>query len=72
MADSIKKKYALNICGVLTYDEDLRDFIVSIEDRGDFRLSELLYDFDNKQCKISVNYDEDYEIDTDEESDEAI
>ena len=66
MIDSIKKKYSLNICGVLSYDDGMRDFVISIEDRGDFRLSELLECFDGKQCKILVTYDEDYGIDDDE------
>jgi len=72
MGDSIKKKYSLNISGVLTYDEDIQDFMVSVEDKGEFRLSELLEDFDGKQCKISVNYDEDYDIVIDGDADETI
>lgn len=58
MAQSIKKKYNLNINGVLSFDGD--NPIISIEDRGDFSLSALLVDFDNREVKISVSFDEEY------------
>ena len=72
MAQKVSKKYSLNIQGVVSVDEDGKAF-VSVEDRGDFEIDELLRDFDGKECKISVNYDEDYvPIEVDPETGEVI
>lgn len=72
MAQKVSKKYSLNIQGVISFDEDGKAY-VSVEDRGDFELDELLRDFNDKECKISVNYDEDYvPIEVDEETGEVI
>ena len=72
MAQRVSKKYSLNIQGVISFDEDGKAY-VSVEDRGDFELDELLRDFNDKECKISVNYDEDYiPIEVDEETGEVI
>jgi hypothetical protein len=72
MAQKVSKKYSLNIQGVVSVDEDGKAF-VSVEDRGDFEIDELLKDFDGKECKISVNYDEDYvPIEVDPETGEVI
>ena len=72
MVKKKKKKYSLNINGVISFDEDGKAY-VSVEDRGDFELDELLRDFNDKECKISVNYDEDYvPIEVDEETGEVI
>jgi hypothetical protein len=72
MAQKVSKKYSLNIQGVVSVDEEGKAF-VSVEDRGDFEIDELLKDFDGKECKISVNYDEDYvPIDVDPETGEVI
>jgi hypothetical protein len=72
MAQKVSKKYSLNIQGVVSVDEDGKAF-VSVEDRGDFKIDELLKDFDGKECKISVNYDEDYvPIEVDPETGEVI
>ena len=72
MAQKVSKKYSLNIQGVISFDEDGKVY-VSVEDRGDFELDELLRDFNDKECKISVNYDEDYvPVEVDEETGEVI
>ena len=72
MAQKVSKKYSLNSNGVISFDEDGKAY-VSVEDRGDFELDELLRDFNDKECKISVNYDEDYvPIEVDEETGEVI
>lgn len=66
MAQKVSKKYSLNIQGVVSIDEDGKAF-VSVEDRGDFEVDELFRDFDGKECKILVNYEEEYipiEVDT--------
>ena len=72
MAQKVLKKYTLNIQGVITIDEDGKAF-VTVEDRGDFEIDDLLRDFDGKECKISVNYDEDYvPVEVDPETGEVI
>lgn len=75
MAQSIKKKYNLNIKGVLSFEDNKP--IISIEDRGDFDLSTLLMDFDNREIKLSVSFDEEYgeteeELDVDPDTGEVI
>ncbi len=72
MAQKVSKKYSLNIQGVISIDEDGKAY-VSVEDRGEFEIDELLKDFNDKECKISVNYDEDYiPINVDPETGEVI
>ena len=67
MAQKVSRKYSLNVNGVISFDENGKAY-VSVEDRGDFELDELL-----KECKISVNYDEDYvPVEVDEETGEVI
>lgn len=70
MAQKVSKKYALNIQGVLGFDEEDKAY-VTVEDRGDFEIDELLRDFNDKECKISVTYDEEYvPVEVDEETGE--
>lgn len=72
MAQKVLRKYSLNVNGVISFDENGKAY-VSVEDRGDFELDELLRDFNDKECKISVNYDEDYvPVEVDEETGEVI
>lgn len=71
MAQKVQKKYTLNIQGIVAIDEDDR-IIVSVEDRGDFDLAELMRAFDGNECKIAVSYDEEYGADVDEETGEVI
>ena len=72
MAQKVSRKYSLNVNGVISFDENGKVY-VSVEDRGDFELDELLRDFNDKECKISVNYDEDYvPVEVDEETGEVI
>lgn len=59
---NVKKKYNVNIKGILNINSDGR-IIMSIEDMGDMPLDEILEDFDGREVKISVVYDEDYAID---------
>jgi hypothetical protein len=72
---NVKKKYNVNIKGVLNINADGR-IIMSIEDMGDMPLDEILNDFDGREIKIAVTYDEDYEVsedlDIDIETDEVI
>ena len=72
MAQKISKKSALNIQGVVSVDEDNRIFI-TIEDKGEYLLSNLMKSFDGNECKISVSYDEDYNgPEVDQETGEVI
>lgn len=75
MADKVTKKYNVSVSGVLSIQDD--DILIEVEDRGEFRLSRLIEDFDGRQVKISVNYDEevvepDDELEIDENTGEVI
>lgn len=59
MAKKVSKKYALSINGVVDIDQSGRINII-VEDQGEFDLSILMNDFNGRECKISVNYEEDY------------
>lgn len=69
----VKKKYNVSIKGVMNIDENGR-IIMSIEDMGDIPLDRILDDFDGREIKVAVNYDEDYEDEpeVDEETGEVI
>lgn len=70
----VKKKYNVSIKGVMNIDKDGR-IIMSIEDMGDIPLDRILDDFDGREIKLAVNYDEDYEdtdIEVDTETGEVI
>ena len=59
MADSMKKNYKVSGSGVLYIEGDA--IMVSIEDKGDFNLADVLSELDEKPVKFSFSYDEDYE-----------
>jgi hypothetical protein len=71
MAQRISKKYTLNIQGVVSIDED-NNIYISIADRGDYNLAELMDAFNGNECKISVSFDEEYGVETTEELGEII
>ena len=71
MAQKVSKKFSLSIQGVVNIDEDGRIFI-SVEDRGDFDLAELMAEFDGNECKIAVSYDEEYAPEVDPDTGEVI
>lgn len=57
---AFSRKYTLNATGILSIEDD----IVAIEnpDTGELiPLSDLMADFKDKTCKLSLNYDEGYE-----------
>lgn len=73
MADSMKKNYKVSGSGVLNIDGDV--IIISVEDKGDFNLANVLADLDECSVKFSFSYDEDYEepeVQIDPESGEII
>ena len=59
MAQKISKKSALSIQGIVAVDDEDKIF-VTIEDKGEYLLSDLMKSFDGNECKISVSYDEEY------------
>ncbi len=59
MAQKVSKKYSLTINGCVDIEENGRITVI-VEDRGEFDLSALMNDFNGKECKISINYDEEY------------
>ena len=59
MAEKITKNYKVSAQGTLYVDGDA--ITISIEDKGDFNLAQLLSDCDGKAVKLAVAYDEDYD-----------
>jgi hypothetical protein len=73
MADKMQKNYKVSGSGVLNINGD--KIVVSVEDKGDFNLANVLADLDGCSVKFSFSYDEDYEeedIIVDEETGEVI
>ena len=71
MSSKITRKYNLSASGILNVDGDGQIYIET-EDNGTVNLSDLLYDFDAKNVKLSINYDEDYGAEVDEETGEVL
>lgn len=70
----VKKKYNVSVKGIMNIEDSGR-IIMSVEDLGDIPLDRILDDFDGREIKISVNYDEDYEdtgVEVDPETGEVI
>ena len=73
MADSMKKNYKVSGSGFLTIDGDA--LVISVEDKGEFNLANVLADLNDHPVKFSFSYDEDYseeETEVDEETGEVI
>ena len=68
MSQKIEKNYKVNIAGVVNICED-GNIIVTVEDRGEFNLAEIMRDFNDRECKINITYNEDYVPEEDEELD---
>lgn len=70
----IKKKYNVNVKGVINIEPNGR-IIMSVEDMGDVPLDRIFYDFDGREVKLALVYDEDYEeseVKVDKETGEVI
>lgn len=70
----VKKKYNVSVKGTMNIESNGR-IIMSIEDMGDIPLDRILDDFDGREIKLAVNYDEDYEdsyVSVDPETGEVI
>ena len=72
MADKMTKNYKVSGSGVLGIDGDM--VTISVEDKGEFNLANVLADLNGCSVKFSFSYDEDYEevVDVDEETGEII
>lgn len=70
MADSMKRNYKISGSGILM----INDGSISIlcEDKGEFDLSIVLSDLNDRPVKFSFAYDEEYESSVDEETGELI
>ena len=70
----VKKNFKVSVKGVMSIENTGR-IIMSVEDMGDIALDRILDDFDGREIKMSVTYDEDYEepqVDVDIETGEVI
>ena len=76
MADKIVRKYNVSASGILSIDKYGALFVSCEDGAQDVSLAKLLEDFDGRQVKISVNYDEEYavedEVEVDGETGEVI
>lgn len=75
MADKIVRKYNVSASGILAIDRNGKLYISCEDGAQDVSLAKLLEDFDGRQVKISVNYDEEYsedEIEIDTETGEVM
>ena len=76
MADKIVRKYNVSASGILSIDKDGRLYVSCEDGAQDVNIAKLLEDFDGRQVKISVNYDEEYseedEVEVDTETGEVI
>ena len=72
MADKMNKNYKISGSGVLSIDGDT--IMISVEDKGEFNLADVLADLDECSVKFSFSYDEDYEeaVSVDRETGEVI
>jgi hypothetical protein len=61
MADSMKKNYKISGSGLLSIEGDA--IIISVQDKDDFNLANVLKDLNDCYVKFSFSYDEDYEED---------
>lgn len=67
----IKRNFKVSAKGVLNIDEDGR-ITISVEDEGDYDLSKVLEDFNGREIKLQVTYDEDYGVEVNEDTGEII
>ena len=69
----VKKNFKVSCKGVMGIEPTGR-IIMSVEDLGDIPLDRILDDFDGREVKITVVYDEDYSDEpiVDEETGEVI
>lgn len=67
----IKMNFKVSAKGVLFIDDSGR-ITLSVENEGEYDLAKVLEDFDGKNVKLSVMFDEDYGVSVDEDTGEII
>lgn len=67
----IKRNFKVSAKGVLNIDEDGR-ITISVEEEGDYDLAKVLEDFNGREIKLQVTYDEDYGVEIDEDTGEIV
>ena len=67
----IKRNFKVSAKGVLNIDEDGR-IAISVEEEGDYDLAKVLEDFNGREIKLQVTYDEDYGVEVNEDTGEII
>ena len=67
----IKRNVKVSAKGVLNIDEDGR-ITISVEEEGDYDLAKVLEDFNGREIKLQVTYDEDYGVEVNEDTGEII
>lgn len=67
---NIIRKYSLNASGILHVDVGEFVGIENVQTGEIVQLDDLLADFDGRAVKMSVNYDEEYESDTNQNESE--
>lgn len=67
----IKRNFKVSAKGVLNIDEDGR-ITISVEDEGEYDLAKVLEDFNGREIKLQVTYDEDYGVEVNEDTGEII
>ena len=67
----IKRNFKVSAKGVLNIDEDGR-ITISVEEEGDYDLAKVLEDFNGREIKLQVTYDEDYGVEFNEDTGEII
>mgnify|MGYP003400939710 FL=1 len=67
----IKRNFKVSAKGVLNIDEDGR-ITISVEEEGDYDLAKVLEDFNGREIKLQVTYDEDYGVEVNEDTGEII
>ena len=67
----IKRNFKVSAKGVLNIDEDGR-ITISVEEEGEYDLAKVLEDFNGREIKLQVTYDEAYGIEVNEDTGEII
>ena len=67
----IKRNFKVSAKGVLNIDEDGR-ITIPVEEEGDYDLAKVLEDFNGREIKLQVTYDEEYGVEVNEDTGEII
>ena len=67
----IKRNFKVSAKGVLNIDEDGR-ITISVEEEGDYDLAKVLEDFNGREIKLQITYDEHYGVEVNVDTGEII